>query len=179
MKHAIVRVVRVLFIFLIILGFPSVAFAQQDLDPCAGGNSDLAMCATKDLGIGGALGTVIQFLFVIGVILALGFLVFGGIKWITSGGDKGGVEAARNTIIAAIVGLIVIFLAYVVINLILLFLTGEGIGGVKIPTLGEEGATGSTWCGTDQPTISCYCVQTEFRSGQRFCIDQSDPRAGT
>ena len=146
---------------------PAVAFAQQSIDPCVN-NPDLTTCQTSTLQIGDALGTVIQFLFVIAVILALGFLVFGGIKWITSGGDKGGVEAARNTIIAAIVGLIVVFLAYVVLNLVLTFLTGNDIRAIKIPQLAGCSATfdddgNATECseGCEVSSTGKSCVRSE------------------
>jgi hypothetical protein len=85
--------------------------------------------------IGTAIAQVVQFVFVLAVILALGFLVYGGIRWLTSGGDKEGVEKARNTIIAAIVGLIIIFLSYVILNFVLYFLTGQGLAGIPIPQL--------------------------------------------
>ncbi|MBI2442549.1 MAG: twin-arginine translocase subunit TatC [Candidatus Levybacteria bacterium] len=116
--------------------FPLVVFAQEgeSIDPCIN-NPELSTCQASSIQIGEALGTVIQFIFVIAVILALGFLVYGGIRWITSGGDKSGVETARNTIIASIIGLIIVFLAYVILNLVLTFLTGEDISQVKIPTL--------------------------------------------
>lgn len=114
-----------------------LAFAQETklLDCKAAENVNLATCQAGSLSISETLATVIQFLFVVAVILALGFLVYGGIRWITSGGDKGGVENARNTIIAAIIGLIVVFLAYVIINLVLTFLTGNGLDAITIPQL--------------------------------------------
>lgn len=126
------------------LTLPIPAFAQdvsKNIIDCSGDNASLATCKAASLSIGGSLATVIQFLFVIAVILALGFLVYGGIRWITSGGDKAGVETARNTIIASIIGLIVVFLAYMIINLVLTFLTGSGIGGITIPTLLDDAAT--------------------------------------
>lgn len=61
---------------------------------------------------------VIQLIFIIGVILAVIFLIYGGIKWILSGGDEKGVEAARNHIIAAIIGLIIVVGAFFIIGLI-------------------------------------------------------------
>ena len=48
-------------------------------------------------------------------------LVIGGVRWITSGGDKAQTESARNQITAAIIGLIVVFAAWAVANLIELF----------------------------------------------------------
>ncbi|MBI2442550.1 MAG: hypothetical protein HYV40_01420 [Candidatus Levybacteria bacterium] len=133
MKSLLSKLAATLLIF---ASSPALAFAQEgeSIDPCIS-NPDLSTCQASGIKIGEALGTVIQFIFVIAVILALGFLVYGGIRWITSGGDKSGVETARNTIIAAIVGLIIVFLAYVVLNLILTFLTGSGIGSVTIPQL--------------------------------------------
>ena len=109
---------------------------ETSLNPCPPG-SDSALCKTIDLEFASVIGNLIQFIFVIAVVLALGFLVFGGIKWITSGGDKGNVESARGTIIAAIIGLIIVFLAYVILNLVLTFLTGEGIGSLTIPYLAD------------------------------------------
>jgi len=60
----------------------------------------------------------------IGVVLALAglsfffILVFGGIQWILSGGDKAKTEAARNKITAALVGLVIVFSAWAIITLI-------------------------------------------------------------
>ena len=52
-------------------------------------------------------------------IIAVFFLIYGGVKWIISGGDKAAVEAARNHIIAAIVGLVVALLAFFILSVIL------------------------------------------------------------
>ncbi len=51
-------------------------------------------------------------------VAALFFIIFSGIKFITSGGDPKQVEGARKTLTYAIIGLIVIFLAYFIINTI-------------------------------------------------------------
>ncbi len=61
---------------------------------------------------------IIQLVFVIGVVIAIIFLIYGGIKWILSGGDKTAVETARNHIIAAIIGLIIVVGAFFIIGLI-------------------------------------------------------------
>ncbi|MBI2442553.1 MAG: hypothetical protein HYV40_01435 [Candidatus Levybacteria bacterium] len=150
--------------FLLSLLFPVMAFAQESINPCAEGNADLSLCKTSTLPFGTAFGTIIQFLFVIAVILALGFLVYGGIRWITSGGDKGGVETARNTIIAAIVGLILVFLAYVILNLVLLFLTGKGLGEVTIPNL-----TGGTTGDTNDQDAACAIFDTKGTCNAAGC----------
>lgn len=60
----------------------------------------------------------IKYLYIGAVILALFFLVWGGIDWITSGGDKQKLQSARQKIVFAIIGLVLAFLAFFIINLI-------------------------------------------------------------
>jgi high-affinity K+ transport system ATPase subunit B len=67
---------------------------------------------------GNLVGNLINIALIVTVIIALAFLIYGGIKWITSGGDKAGVESARNMIVAALVGLVIAFLAYFIIQLV-------------------------------------------------------------
>lgn len=55
---------------------------------------------------------------VLAVIVALFFLVYGGISFITSGGDKQKVMQARLKLTYAVVGLIIIFLSFFIINLV-------------------------------------------------------------
>jgi len=45
-------------------------------------------------------------------------LIMGGIQWITSGGDKAGIEGARNRIIYALIGLVIIFSSFLIVNVI-------------------------------------------------------------
>ena len=52
------------------------------------------------------------------IMLALIFIVLGGMQWITSGGDKGKVEAARKKLTYAIVGLVVAFSAFFIVSMI-------------------------------------------------------------
>lgn len=110
-------------------------FAAESLDPCDGNNKVLnAACAGEGLTLGAVLGFIVTIAFVLAVLIALAFLIWGGIKWITSGGDKGGVEAARNQIIAAIIGLIIVFLAFFILNLVL-GLFGLSLFELELPTL--------------------------------------------
>lgn len=86
---------------------------------------------------GGAnlVGNILSFLLVIAIVLSLIYLVFGGIKYITSGGDKGKVDAAKSHLTAAIVGLIISLMAFFIVNIITYVVTGKGLGGLTIPTL--------------------------------------------
>lgn len=61
---------------------------------------------------------VVTFMFIGASILALFFLIWGGIQWIVSGGDKTAVEAARKRVTYSLLGLIVVFFSYFIVNLI-------------------------------------------------------------
>lgn len=73
-------------------------------------------------------------LMVIAAILALFFLVYGGFKWVTSGGDKGQIDAARKIILAAIVGLILTFLSFFILSVFLGFF-GLSLKSLTLPVL--------------------------------------------
>jgi len=56
-------------------------------------------------------------LFILGAISVL-MLIYGGIRYTISAGDEKNVTAAKNTILYAIVGLIVAILAYAIVNFV-------------------------------------------------------------
>lgn len=56
--------------------------------------------------------------FVIGALVFLFVLIIGAIQWMTSGGDKAGIEAARGKIANAIVGIVILFALFVVLQLV-------------------------------------------------------------
>lgn len=57
-------------------------------------------------------------LFLIGAISVV-MLIYGGIRYTTSGGNSASVTAAKNTILYAIIGLVVAFLAFAIVNWVL------------------------------------------------------------
>lgn len=64
-------------------------------------------------------------LFLLGAIAVI-MLVIGGFRYVVSGGDSSKVEGAKNTILYAIVGIVVAFLAYAAVNFVLNSLQGAG-----------------------------------------------------
>ena len=66
-------------------------------------------------------------------VILIFILVIGGIKWILSGGDKAHTEGARNQITAALVGLVIVFSAWAIIQLINTFF-GVNILQLDLPT---------------------------------------------
>lgn len=57
-------------------------------------------------------------LFAIGI-LAVIMIIWGGIRYVLSGGDSGAVSSAKKTILYAVVGLIVAILAYAIVNFVI------------------------------------------------------------
>jgi hypothetical protein len=58
------------------------------------------------------LSNFIGFLTTLAGILFLIYFIFAGLSWVTSGGDKGKVETARNQMTQAALGLIVVIAGY-------------------------------------------------------------------
>ena len=77
-------------------------------------------------GDGGIFTTIVNILlFIIGAISVI-MLIIGGIRYTISGGDSSAVTSAKNTIMYAIVGIIVAVLAFAIVNFVLKGLTGVG-----------------------------------------------------
>lgn len=87
---------------------------------------------------GTALGKIISSLIgaflIIAFVLALIYLLTGGLAWITSEGDKQNLEKARQKITQAIVGLVIVASAYAIFKLVGQFL-GLDIGNLPFPTI--------------------------------------------
>ena len=72
-----------------------------------------------DGGQGGIFRTITNvLLFLIGAISVI-MLIVGGIRYVVSGGDSTAVQNAKNTILYAIVGVVVAILAFAVVNFVI------------------------------------------------------------
>lgn len=72
----------------------------------------------ENLEIGTIIKWFLQILIIAAALVFFIWLVLGGIKWITSGGNPEKVEEARNQITAALIGLIIVFAAWAIARLI-------------------------------------------------------------
>lgn len=105
-------------------------------NPCdSSGGGFSFLCNLNAGGLGNLIGSLVQLLFVIAILAALVYLVYGGFRWLVSSGDKSQVASAREHIVAAIIGLIIIFLSYFILNILLTFFGLGSLGSLKIPTL--------------------------------------------
>ncbi|GIK84476.1 MAG: hypothetical protein BroJett025_10980 [Patescibacteria group bacterium] len=80
--------------------------------------------------IGTLINKALNFVMVLGALLVFMYLIWGGIEWITSGGDKGKTESARNKITAAVLGLIVLAASWAILGLVLNFLGAGSLNDV-------------------------------------------------
>ena len=91
----------------------SVALSPQafavNLNPCPGDGANFGkLCEKNASQLGPVLGNILTAILVVAVVVALLFLIWGGFKWMTAGGNEEMVSGARTTIIAGIVGLAII-----------------------------------------------------------------------
>lgn len=76
-------------------------------------------------------------LFIVGAIAVI-MIVIGGLRYVISGGDATQVQAAKNTILYALVGIIIAILAYAAVNFVInsFVPTGSNTTGVTTQTTG-------------------------------------------
>lgn len=73
-----------------------------------------------DLGV--YINQMLKFILMISALLVFAQLIWGGLEWITSGGDKKKIDDARNKIVAAVIGLIIVASSFAILQLALNFI---------------------------------------------------------
>jgi uncharacterized membrane protein len=127
MKNIIKKSLQSLLIVPVLaLGVSFVAPALQSTDAYAfdqglqdGANASKGKDQPPELfGVGGIFETVTNvLLFIIGAISVI-MLIIGGIRYVVSGGDSSAVTSAKNTILYAIVGIVVAILAFALVKFV-------------------------------------------------------------
>lgn len=110
---------------------PVSVFAASDTigGNLACGTTDLAVpdaskdCKSQLSGGTGRINKIITqainiFSVVVGIIAVI-MIIVGGFKYITSGGDSGNISSAKNTIIYAVIGLVIVALAQFLVQFVL------------------------------------------------------------
>ena len=133
MKNIIKKSLQSLLIVpMLALGVGAVSTVLQPVDTYAqctndasGGLSGGANCAQGegqqedlfgDEGLFKQITNVL--LFIIGAISVI-MLIIGGIRYVVSGGDSSAVTSAKNTILYAVIGIVVAILAYAMVNFVI------------------------------------------------------------
>lgn len=70
------------------------------------------------------VATIVNLFSVVVGVIAVLMIIVGGFRYITSGGDSGNVSTAKNTILYAIVGLVIVALSQFIVKFVLAKATG-------------------------------------------------------
>jgi hypothetical protein len=110
----LVKTANIISIFVIaaVMVMPFVASAQW-VTPSAGNTgvpnqSSFSEIATR----------IIEILLAVAGLVAVVFLIVGGFRYITAGGNEETAESAKKTILNAIIGIVIVILAFVIVRVI-------------------------------------------------------------
>lgn len=85
---------------------------------CSGESADTALCQNKDQNATSYVSTIVNtLLYLLGAVAVI-MIIYGGIRYTLSMGDAAKVQAAKNTILYSVVGLVVAILAYAIVNFV-------------------------------------------------------------
>ena len=107
----IVSILAVVAVFVMIVSPLAVSAQFKDPDPTGKG-------VASDTDLPSLLVRVINILLSIAGLVAVIFLIVGGFRYITAGGNEENAEAGKKTIINAIIGIVVIILSFVIVRVI-------------------------------------------------------------
>lgn len=128
-----------LFIATAVLADPGIPF---QIAPPAGFGIDPRITSLQQI-----IANVLRLVFIIATVAVLIYLIWGAFQWITSGGDKEAVGNARKRITAALVGLAILALAFLIV-----FVVGQ-IVNINILNIREIPALTDPITATPTPII--------------------------
>ena len=99
----------------------------------AGINREDVGCSTTEDGLPNAVVNIINWVIGAGGLVAVIYVVIGGIGYVTANGDASKLAKAKNTILYALIGLVVTALAFAIVNF--------AIGGIQGNTTSPSGET--------------------------------------
>lgn len=113
-----------------VVSLPLVAVPAYALPPtgttegaiCSGGNLDVTGASTTCANgskLNDVLKTIINVVSLIVGVLAVIMVIFGGFRYIASGGKEESVKGAKNLILYALIGLVIVALAQIIVHFVL------------------------------------------------------------
>ena len=100
-----------------LVGAPAYATPKEEV--CKG-IAVLGECQDQPIqGVWDVAKEVINWILIIAGIVAVGFIIFAGIRYVTSAGNPDKVKKAKDTLLYAIIGLLIAALSLVIVNLVL------------------------------------------------------------
>ena len=118
------KLIKIILLFITILGF-SLSLMSPSYSASSVKCSDLpknsvayeaAGCKGNADKFTGSIQKIINAVISISSIVAVIFVIVGGVQYMTSSGDTGKVEKGKKTVIYALIGLVVCALAYAIVN---------------------------------------------------------------
>lgn len=97
---------------------PSPAIDFEKLEPPTLPKLYRAVVEGEKLDIGNIVSTLLPYLFSLAGLLLLLYLLFGGFQLMTSGGDPKKIQEAKGKLTNALVGFIIVFVAYWLVQII-------------------------------------------------------------
>ena len=122
---AIIAVAALVFVPVLAPTVVNAADAEIREGLCSGAEFQLdgnGNCNQADQGTEGVQNAVVNIVNILSIIvgvIAVIMIIFGGLRYITSGGDSSKVGTAKNTIIYAIVGLVIVAFAQFIVRFVL------------------------------------------------------------
>jgi hypothetical protein len=123
---------------MLVLGLAMPAAAQTAQDEinnglCSGSNFELTdnpgQCNTAGVDattrINNIVHTIVNLLSAVVGVVAVIMIIVGGLRYVTSGGNDTSVTSAKNTILYAVIGLVVVALAQIIVRFTLSKLTNS------------------------------------------------------
>jgi hypothetical protein len=104
---------------------PALPGAPGLADPGSGGGGN---------AVGRLIANIVGAIMILAFLMALFYLLAGGLSWISGGSDKAQLESARNKIIHAIIGLIIVASIWAIMNIVGPFL-GLDFPNLRLPTM--------------------------------------------
>lgn len=116
-----------IFSLVAIIGASPVLAAPKD-DVCKGVELTGGSCDEPADGpsVQSAITDVINLFSIVVGVTAVIMIIIGGFRYITSGGDSGNVSGAKNTILYALIGLVIVALAQTIVRFVIRRFTTPG-----------------------------------------------------
>lgn len=77
---------------------------------------DFNILRITEVGFDGLFGRIIGLVLLVAALVAFFYLIFSGFQYITSGGDPAKAQTARQGIVNALIGVIIIMLSYTILR---------------------------------------------------------------
>jgi len=115
----------IILIVLIILFLPFFCNAQEEIQKGLQETAKSAGFGEKAPEVTAVAGKIVGVVIGLSGFLLAIYLVYGGFLWMTSGGEEEKIKKAKGMITNAIIGLVIVILAYAISNFVI-----ERLGGV-------------------------------------------------